>query len=47
MSNKFVEQKLGKEWDFYPYKNLRFIWEIDEENNRSILHLKEKNGSGK
>lgn len=39
----FVEQKLGKEWDFYLYNNLRFIWEIDGENNRSILHLKEKN----
>ena len=38
----FVEQKLGKEWDFYPYNTLRFIWEIDEENNKSILHLKEK-----
>ena len=38
---KYIEQDLN-EWNFYPYNNLKFIWEIDEKNKTSILHIKEK-----
>lgn len=37
---RYIEEE--NEWDFLPYKNLRFIWEIDEKNKTSILHIKKK-----